>query len=355
MSQQSQPPFSHDGPWSDGQEANHGAERGATPSQMTGKSEALVLAVQRLVGAIRSNLPRMGETAEWAVTTWPIFRSDMAAGQAVQGQATFADLLNDVPENPGPDRLNRLTERLQNVEDALREVCRLMDSLSGKGLGRVRGLLRQLFDTPLYWWQWEGSTPAERGADGVIRPVPWEPVRSVLLPVDGDLLQEFREAAKDAASRDQGGAEQTEAAENSAGQTEPDQRERSSGVPESNASERVAVTDGGTPANCQELIQRLSPSVRKAYLALLCAERKAEKCLKYREAYELLKEEGIPENAGDQADLEDYELPDFPTWARYLGRARKALGEQKYQRRRGRSHGRSIVEEDQIERRPNDQ
>lgn len=43
-------------------------------------------------------------------------------------------------------------------------------------------------------------------------------------------------------------------------------------------SELVAVTDGGNPANRQETIQRMPPSVRKAYLALLCAERKAEKC-----------------------------------------------------------------------------
>ncbi len=113
--------------------------------------------------------------------------------------------------------------------------------------------------------------------------------------------------------------------------------------------------ESGSQADRREQLQKLTPTVRKAYLAFVYAESKAEKRLDDREAYNLLKEEGIPENAGDLAELEDYELPVFPTWARYLGRARKALGEQKYQRRMGRPHGGSVVEEGQIERQADDE
>jgi hypothetical protein len=93
----------------------------------------------------------------------------------------------------------------------------------------------------------------------------------------------------------------------------------------------------------EALIQMMSSSVRVAYLAFAYAESKAGKQLQDQEAYELLHEEGIPEGAGSRGELTEYELPAFDTWSRQLREARKALGEQKYSRRRGRSHGMSIV------------
>ena len=95
-----------------------------------------------------------------------------------------------------------------------------------------------------------------------------------------------------------------------------------------------------------EKIRNLRPAARKAYFAFKAAELKAERRLEDQEAFDILKEEGIPE--GDQGELTDYQLPDKETWCRYLRLARRALGEQKYTRRRGRSHGKSIVEPHEI-------
>jgi hypothetical protein len=93
--------------------------------------------------------------------------------------------------------------------------------------------------------------------------------------------------------------------------------------------------------------QALELAVKKAYLAFDYAESKAEGKLEDKEAYQLLKEEGIPqENSGL---LANYELPDFGTWTRYLRKAREALGEQKYQRRGRARPTRSIVTGKQIE------
>jgi hypothetical protein len=93
---------------------------------------------------------------------------------------------------------------------------------------------------------------------------------------------------------------------------------------------------------------KLTPAVRKAYLAFECAQRTAERKLEDWEAYELLKEKGVPDDG--PGELADYRLPAKDTFFRYLGKARQALNEQKYTRRRGRSHGKSIVRADQIER-----
>jgi hypothetical protein len=93
----------------------------------------------------------------------------------------------------------------------------------------------------------------------------------------------------------------------------------------------------------------LRPAERKAYYSFRAAELKSEKQLEDREAYELLKEEGIPENAESGGELADYQLPPYASWTRYLRKARKALGEQKYTSRRERPHGKSVVERDQIE------
>jgi hypothetical protein len=104
-----------------------------------------------------------------------------------------------------------------------------------------------------------------------------------------------------------------------------------------------------TGADREQLIQEMKPSVRLAYLAFAYAESKAGKRLEDREAHELLKEEGVPEGAGNRGELTDYHLPALVTWSRQLRDARNALGEQKYTRRAGRPHGKSIVKGDQIE------
>jgi hypothetical protein len=104
-----------------------------------------------------------------------------------------------------------------------------------------------------------------------------------------------------------------------------------------------------TPRNRGELLRQLSPADLKAYLSFSFAESKKGKRLEDPEAYELLKEEGIPKDAGNLGDLADYCLPSFDTWTRYLRNARILLGEQKYTRRGGRSTGKSIIQGDQIE------
>jgi hypothetical protein len=113
--------------------------------------------------------------------------------------------------------------------------------------------------------------------------------------------------------------------------------------------EPVGKGDSPDPPRREELVQTMEASVRLAYLAYAYAESKEGKPLEDREAYNLLKEEGIPEGAGDRGELAEYKLPAFDTWARYLREARKILNEQKYTRRSGRSTGKSIVNPDQIE------
>jgi hypothetical protein len=91
-------------------------------------------------------------------------------------------------------------------------------------------------------------------------------------------------------------------------------------------------------------------AVLRAYLSYQSAERKMGKALQDRKAYDLLNEEGIPEDAGDSGALTDYELPKFDTWARQVRKARQLLRNQKHTRRAGRPTGKSVVRQDQIER-----
>jgi hypothetical protein len=100
------------------------------------------------------------------------------------------------------------------------------------------------------------------------------------------------------------------------------------------------------PAQRNALIQQMEPSVRLAYLAFCYAETRADQRLEDREAYSLLKEEGIPDNA---EELAEYRLPSLETWARYLRQARTILDERKYTRRTGRRRGGSVVTGDQVE------
>jgi len=93
---------------------------------------------------------------------------------------------------------------------------------------------------------------------------------------------------------------------------------------------------------------KLTPSVRKAYLAWRYAESKAGRQLTDREAFDWLKENGIPDDAGDLGELADYKLPAFETFTSYCTKARGILGEQKYSPTAGRPTGKSVVKQSDI-------
>jgi len=61
-----------------------------------------------------------------------------------------------------------------------------------------------------------------------------------------------------------------------------------------------------------------------------------------KEAYDYLNEYGIE-------DTDDYELPNFETWQRYVRRGRRKHGTQKNTFRAGRKYNRSIIKSDQIQ------
>jgi hypothetical protein len=110
---------------------------------------------------------------------------------------------------------------------------------------------------------------------------------------------------------------------------------------------RAGQAEGIGDQSRHERMAALQPAVRKAYLSFEAVRVKTEKKdMGDSQAYELLKEEGVPE--GCQGELTDYHLPAKDTWCRYLHKARRALIEQKYTSRRGRPHGKSIARQDQI-------
>lgn len=84
----------------------------------------------------------------------------------------------------------------------------------------------------------------------------------------------------------------------------------------------------GDETNRYAALARLPDAPRKAYLSFLCAEAANERRLDDREAWEWLQENGT--DVAGAGELDGYDLPEFGTWARYLRRARKATGEQKY-------------------------
>lgn len=120
------------------------------------------------------------------------------------------------------------------------------------------------------------------------------------------------------------------------------------------APERDRVFACGAPpgqsATPAEVLAGLEPAVRRAYLACQWAETKAGRRLEDREAYSILREEGLPEGQGEAGELEEYELPTLDTWTRQLRTARRALGEQKYRRRGRPPIGGSIVSSRDVER-----
>lgn len=115
----------------------------------------------------------------------------------------------------------------------------------------------------------------------------------------------------------------------------------------------AGVSGNGTPppngetANKYDGLDTVKPSEKEAYLSFVYAEAKTERRLEDRDAYDWLNENGIDKN--DTGELEDYNLPSFDTWRRYLSTARKATNEQKYTPRKARPEGRSIVHADEIE------
>jgi hypothetical protein len=121
------------------------------------------------------------------------------------------------------------------------------------------------------------------------------------------------------------------------GRAETEGAEGDTGDATGSGSEEQVEADSATPSNLAEL----ADAPRLAFLAYSYAEERGHAGTD-RNAYDWLNEEGLPDEFGD------YELPPFDTWQRYLGRARNALGEQKYQRRKGRLHGGSIRRRDEI-------
>ena len=110
----------------------------------------------------------------------------------------------------------------------------------------------------------------------------------------------------------------------------------------------LAIDESNGPADSNEL-QKLTPAVQQAYIHYQHAEGCLGRILQDREAYAWLKEK-------QDADLEHggYKLPTYLTWARYLRKARRALGEQKHTPRHGRPKGSSIVKADQLDSRRGD-
>jgi hypothetical protein len=109
------------------------------------------------------------------------------------------------------------------------------------------------------------------------------------------------------------------------------------------------IGDNSEPTVGAAKLESLAPADRKAYLAYQAIESKEGRRLKDREAFDLLKEHGLPDEARDSGELTDYELPfGFDTWARSLRNARLKLGEQKNTRRAGRVAGKSIVRHNEI-------
>jgi hypothetical protein len=128
------------------------------------------------------------------------------------------------------------------------------------------------------------------------------------------------------------------------------------GTPDAPVQHGNAVTDEGAtsandgmPSSYDRLLQLLSPIVREAFASYRYAETMIGSRITDRQAYEFLKENGIPKGVeADRWNLDGYTLAAFETWTRQIRRARKVLGEQKHNRRAGRPTGKSVVRRDQI-------
>ena len=88
-----------------------------------------------------------------------------------------------------------------------------------------------------------------------------------------------------------------------------------------------------------ERSKQLSQRYEQAYQSYNYAVDKAGEPLTDKEAHDQLKDNR----------LDEYDLPEFETWQRYVRKGRNYYGTQKNTPRAGRSHGRSIVYQNQIE------
>ena len=90
--------------------------------------------------------------------------------------------------------------------------------------------------------------------------------------------------------------------------------------------------------------EKLTPAIRHAFRSFEAAERAIGRQLEDRAAYDWLHENGIPDDAETP---EEYELPHYPTWERYVRKGRRAMAQGKYSPRSGRT-GRSIATPDEL-------
>ena len=105
----------------------------------------------------------------------------------------------------------------------------------------------------------------------------------------------------------------------------PDESEGDSGAGSTSVQSKIP-----SDVTREAVFNQLEPAARKAYLACQYAETMNTRTLQDWGAHEWLKENGIHQDKGDLGELTDYQLPAFETWSRYVRKARKALGEQKY-------------------------
>lgn len=97
-------------------------------------------------------------------------------------------------------------------------------------------------------------------------------------------------------------------------------------------------------------ISELPRAHRRAYLVFQYAQLKAERELKYSEAWQYLSDFGwdeLVESTKNDAQLSDYKLPNKDTFVTHVTRALKAIGQPRNRPRAGRE-SRSIVKSDKI-------
>jgi hypothetical protein len=109
----------------------------------------------------------------------------------------------------------------------------------------------------------------------------------------------------------------------------------------------VEVDANGTPVKAPtDSAKKLPLRVRKAWASWKLVEDNHQSQPGDRTAYDWLSELDDEKFVGD---LVGYELPDFPTWRRYVTQARNNFGENKHTPRTGRADGsRSIVHSDEL-------
>jgi hypothetical protein len=163
-------------------------------------SPGLIAATQKLVRTIRKQLPLVGEPNHLASITLQIRREDLFCGQA-DCPRPFATLLSPLSAEGTPDRFLRLTEQLQAVEAALREVEQLLAIENDADAQYLQLIVKELREIPLYWWRWTGKSRQFLGFDmtGAWPTMvfsPWYPVLTGFFPIDPTLLDSLLSAVQ---------------------------------------------------------------------------------------------------------------------------------------------------------------